>query len=194
MKKLFSFIILIFWGHFAICQNFGFRGNLELSHNKIINNAHGFGGFVNFRDFSEDIELLISLDYNTYNKQIPDEDLKTTYNRLFFSINGLYNLSLLKKLKLKIGPGISYHITNASDRGIILRWINTYKAKFIGAELVTNFHFPKVLELPINFDIFITPAYLINIESTSNPLSIKSDYSGNREILNLQIGLSYNIN
>ena len=193
MKRILVLITLTCLLYSAYCQNVGLRGNMVFSDNRKINNAIGFGGYLNINDFSEKIELLFSLDYNFNNKQFPDEALETTYNRFYFSTNGLYNLSLSEKSKIKIGPGMNYSSINASDGGIILQWINTYKSKYIGTELLTNIHFQEIFKLPINFDIFITPTYLINIQNNNDPKNVESDYSENLKILNMQLGLSYKI-
>lgn len=193
MKRIFVLINLTCSLYSAYCQNIGFRGNTVFSDNRKINNAIGFGGYLNINGFSEKIELLFSLDYNFNNKQFPDEGLATTYNRFYFSVNGLYGLSLAEKSKIKIGLGMNYATINASDGGIILQWINTYKSKYIGTELLTNVHFQEIFKLPINFDIFVTPTYLINIQNKNDSQNVESDYSENLKILNVQLGISYRI-
>ncbi len=191
MKRLFVVIICICSIYSASCQNIGLRTNTEISENKKINTAIGGGLYLNINDFSEKVEVLFSTDYFIKEKELKEDDLISYYNSLIFGVNGFYVLSIRKNLKTKIGPLLSYNLTNATDRGIVSRWINTYKAKYIGIGITGNIQFKKIFKLPINFDIFVYPTYLINIKNENDPTGVKSYYADNLKIFNVQLGLSY---
>jgi len=195
MKKIFTVSLCVLLIQLSFGQNIGLRVNTEFSDNRKINNSLGVGGYLNINNFSKKVELIFSLDFNRNSKKFLDEEFKSTYTRFYFTAGGMYVFSLKEKTKIKIGPSFSYNVINATDGGLISNWINPYKTKSIGTELMTNIHFQEIFKLPINFDIFITPTYLINIKNENNLSSMEtgSDYSENLKILNIQMGLSYKI-
>jgi len=194
--KYIILIVYILFYHSSNGQDIGLRANTEFSDNKKINNAFGFGGYVNINDFSKKIELLFSLDYNKNNKIFQDEDFRAKYTRFYFSTNCMYVFILSEKIKLKTGPSLSYNVLKASDEGIYVNWIHPYKTKAIGTGVVVNIQFHDLFNIPISFDIYFTPTYLINIKKDTDLISntTGSDYSENLKILNLEFGLSYKLN
>jgi hypothetical protein len=192
MMKLFTSIfasIFLFQTNFG--QNIGIRSNIEFSDNEKINFALGGGSYLNINDFSEKIELLFFTDYYSNKKQLPSQEMITTYRLYSFGVSSLYKFSLSKYSNFKLGPSISYDLMDASEAGMVFNWIRTYDSKSIGVGLISNFQFPQVKKLPINFDIFITPTYLINIKNDTSPLGNKSDFLENQKIVNVQLGISY---
>jgi hypothetical protein len=171
-------------------QNFGLRGNIEFSNSERINNAIGGGLYLDITDSSKKIELLFSGDYCKYKKTFSDKGFESDYLRYYFSINCFYVFHRSEKSKIRIGAFLNHSTIDAGDN-FMYGTINAYKSKFIGTGLTGNLEFKKVFKLPINFDIFVSPTYLINIKNENDPTGIKSDYSKNLIILNVQLGISY---
>ena len=157
MKKLILIIVLISITFFVYSQHIGIRVDKELSDVKIINNSFGFGIYIIIDDFSEKIETIFSFDFN---KVFEPKYLISSYQRISFGLSCLYVIPIKEKLIFKTGLGINYNMVEGYDNGIFAA---IYYAKFIGIEFLTNLHFKKIFNLPLNFDLFITPNYLINI-------------------------------
>ena len=172
-------------------QNIGIRSNVEFSDNEKINFTLGGGLYLNINDFSEKIELLFYTDYHSNKKQFPYQEMLTTYRHYSIGISSLYKFSLSKYSYFKLGPSISYDLIKASEAGLFYNWLRTYYSKSLGVGVVFNFQFPQIKKLPINFHIFITPTYLINIKNETSPLGNKSDFLENQKIVNIQLGFSY---
>jgi len=190
-RRITTIIVCISFFYSAQCQNFGLRGNMEFSNTQRINNAKGVGVYFDLADSSKKIELLFSGDYCKYKKIFSEKGFESDYLRYYFSINCFYVLYRSQKLKIRIGTFLNHSTIDAGDDGLISTWINSYKSKYVGTGLTCNLQFQKIFNLPINFDIFASPTYLINIKNESNPTGIKSEYADNLKILNMQFGLSY---
>jgi len=199
MKKIFTTIISIFFICFSYSQNIGLRANTEFSDIKRINNSLGVGLYLNINDFSKKIEILFSFDFTKNEKDFlpinnnpSNSCVYSSFHKLFFSTSPLYVLPIEEKIKTKIGPVFNYNSINASDD--YMGMISSYKSKHIGFGIIANIQFQKILKLPVNIDIFITPQYLINIKNENSPIGVKSDYADNLKILNIQVGLSFILN
>lgn len=198
MKRTFVLIILTCLLFSAYCQNIGLRANIGFSENKEMNTAFGGGLYLNIdNDSLKMFDYILFGDYmsrkNTFNDclEYPTPDISTSYKKLSFGLSGLLNNKIHANSRLKIGPSLSYNTLIANRQGQIANWIETFKAKYFGTGLLANIQLQQIFKLPINFDIFISSFYLINIKDNSNPTGIKSDYSDNLVILNLRFGLSY---
>jgi len=191
MKLFTSIFAFIFLFQTNFGQNIGIRSNIEFSDNEKINFTFGGGLYLNINDFSENIELLIYTDYYSNKKQFPSQEMQTTYHRYSIGISSLYKFTLSKFSDFKLGPSISYDLMDASEAGLVYNWIRSYDSKSIGLGLICNFQFPQIKKLPINFDIFITPTYLIKIKNEKNQYFDKSNFLENQMIVNVQLGISY---
>ncbi len=94
--------------------------------------------------------------------------------------------------KVKTGLGCSYNSVNATIGGVNANWDNIYKSQYIGIAQSFNLTFYNILKNKINFDIFVTPTYLININKNGNNKNRESLYSKDLLFLNTQLGISYN--
>ncbi len=197
MKKLFVIIINILLIHPSYSQNIGLRVNAEFSDIKSINNSLGGGLYFNINDFSKKIEVLFSFDFTKNKKDFSDKNpplnsgVIRSFNKPFFSVSPLYVLPIKEKIKTKIGPVFNYNSIDADNNYYPLNIINSYKSKYIGLGLIANIQFQQIFKLPLNFDTFVFPSYLINIKNESDPTGIKSEYADNLKIFNIQFGLSY---
>ncbi len=199
MKKLLVIIICCCSIYSAFCQNIGLRANAEFSDIKWINNSLGGGIYININEISKKIEIMFSFDFTKREKNFPDKNssLKSgvisSFHKRTFAVSPLYVLLSKEKIKTKIGPLFNYNSINAGDNYYPINIVNSYKSQYIGVGLTGNIQFQEVFNLPINFDIFVSPIYLINIKNENDPTGVKSDYASNLKILNIQFGLSYTI-
>ena len=193
MKKFIIILFLIPIVYFVYGQHFGIRANKELCDEKRINNSIGLGIYINIDDFSEKIETILSLDYYKLHKEYEADDFQTYYRRISGGISCLYVILIKNKLKFKTGLGTNYNRVEGSDQRMFADCIHSYNAKFISIEFLTNLHFKKIFNLPLNFDLFITQNYLINIYNNGDnkESANKFYYDKNLNILQIQIGLTY---
>lgn len=187
-----STILIYFLVQFSFAQNIGLRSNIEFSDNKIINTTFGGGLYLNINDFSKNIELLLYTDLYPTKKQITQE-MYTTYRHYCFGVSSLYKFKVSERSALKLGPSISYDLINASEVGIFGNWVQN-NSKSIGLGIVGNFQFQQLFKLPLNFDVFITPSYLINFKNNTTLQGKKSDFLENLKIVTIQLGFSYRLN
>jgi len=195
LKKFIIILFLIFITYIVYCQHIGIRANKELCEEERINNSLGLGIYINIDDFSEKIEAILSFDCYKLHKEYEDDDFQTYYGRKSIGLSFLYVIPIKEKLQFKTGLSTSYDMVNGSDGGIFTNWIHGYNAKFIGIEILLNLHLKNIFNFPLNFDLFITPDYLINIynnDENKNSIS-KFYYDDNLKILQFQIGLTYKI-
>ncbi len=197
MKNLIAIIICSSSIYSACCQSIGLKANTQFSANNETNNAFGGGLYININDFSRKIECVLYCDYlikkNEFKNcaECPTKEVSSSYQNLSIGISGLWVNTIQSNVKFKMGPALSYNNLVASRQGQIANWIETFKANYIGTGLLTNIQFQQIFKLPLNFEIFIFPAYLINIKNETKPTGIKSEYAGNQKLLNMQLGLSY---
>lgn len=201
MKKkcLLVILIFIFFSQILYGQNVGLRTGVEFSNNKFINNSIGFGSYLNIEGIYKQMELLFSYDYSE-NEIDVIENLKTNHG--FISTNNKHSLSssilfafpLKERMKIKMGANFNYHILNATDSYYPNNIVRTFKSNFVGLGGLINFQFSEIFKIrPLNFDIFISPHYLIHVKTEKDPSITKSEYSSNIKVLNLQLGLSYKL-
>ena len=149
----------------------------------------GFGVYVVLNDFSDKVEVLFSFDYNK--AEISREDFISNCERFYFTAAGLYVFPVTEKLKFKPGLAISHENMRAIEGGDPSNWVSTYYAKHLGIGLMTNLQFQRIFKLPLNFDIFLTPTYLVNINVDNYPTRTNETYSTDLFVLNFQLGLAY---
>ena len=199
-KKLFILSILIFSNQMLFGQNIGLRTGVEYSDNSFVNNSLGFGGYLNIEGIYKHMELLFSYDYFENEIDVNDNFNITKYG--FVSTNYKHSLSssilfaipLKERIKIKTGANFKYCVLNATDSYYPINIVRTFKSSYVGLGGVINFQFTEIFNIrPLNFDIFITPEYLINLKEESNPLYATTEYSSNLKLLNLQMGLSYKL-
>jgi hypothetical protein len=197
MKKIILTLISIAFYHSANCQSIGLRTGAIFSGNKEMNAAIGSGLYLAPYDSLEKFSYILFGDYlskkDAFNDcaDCPTKEISTSYRNFSFGVSGLWSNRIFQKSKVKIGPLFSYNITDANRQGQNTNWIETYKIKSLGAGILFNLQFRRVFKLPLSFDFFFTPLYLIHIKKIIDPIGAKSDYTRNLTVLNLQFGLSY---
>lgn len=199
MKKIIVTLISIALFHSVNGQNIGLRANTIFSNNREVNTALGGGLYLGIEDSFEKFSCILFGDYlskkDAFNDCIdcPTKEISTSYRNISFGISGLWSKQIFQKSKFKIGPLVAYSMTDANRQGQIARWVETFNVNSIGTGLLFNLQFQQIFQLPLNFDVFITPTYLINVKSNTNPSEIQSEYKKNLTVLNLQLGLAYRI-
>ncbi len=199
MKKLCVIVIIICICsiYSAHCQSIGLRANTEFSKNREMNNAFGGGLYFEMDDSLQKFGFISFGDYlnkkGTFNDCIdcPTKEIYTSYQNISFEISGFLIKNISSSAKFKIGALVNYSMTNANRQGQIANWIETFKIKSVGIGPLLTLQFQEVLKLPLNFNLFVYPTYLINIKNETNPTGIISDYTNDLTLLNLQIGLAY---
>lgn len=180
-------------------QNIGLRANTIFSGNREMNTAFGGGIYLGMEDSLKKLGFIIFGDYlnkkNVFEDCIdcPTKEISTSYKNFSVGISGIWINEINSKTIFKMGPLLNYSMTNANRQGQIARWVETFNVNSIGTGFLFNMQFQSIFQLPINFDIYITPTYLINVKNNINPSGIQSEYTKNLTVLNLQIGLAYRI-
>jgi hypothetical protein len=192
MKKLLFLLVFCISCFYSFCQNIGLKNNIEFSENKKINAAVGGGIYLDFDDFSKKLELIVSLNYNQKNCEIPRTRFELPYKRIYFDIGCLYILPISEKTKIKIGASLSYNIINFYYCEIWPSYSTT--SNYLGGSLISNIHFQDILKLPINLDLFVYPSYLKNIHNYENLIYPNTINVKNIILFNAQVGFSVKMN
>lgn len=195
MRFIPIFYFLITLTNVTYSQHFGVKGITEISNNKKINGALGFGGYLLINDYSKKSEILLSTDYCINKRKSEQEKFISEYKRFGGSISFLFIRQAENKLLYKAGPNISFNKVSAKDRGLPSNWIQSYVQQSIGIGCVIGFQSPAILKLPIYLDFFAIPSYLLNIHysNSSGTLASGSNFSENLLIIQIQAGLSYDL-
>lgn len=190
MKYLLSIVLFICFFIPALGQNIGIKANTGLSTLSDLEFEAGIGVYVDLNDFSDKVEVLFSFDYNSMS-EFTRENYVSNCERAFVTAAGLYVIPISGKLKFKPGLALSHENLRAIETGQPFSVVNTYYAKHLGISAMTNLQFQKIFDWPLNFDIFLTPTYLINININNYKGLSREEYSKEYFVLNFQVGLSY---
>ena len=191
------FSLVLFYS--AKCQSIGLRACSVFSDNREINTSLGAGLYVTIEDSLEKFGCVLFVDYLSNNKKFNDcdecitKDIFTSYRNFSFGISALWSKHIYSNTMFKFGLLVNYNIADAKRQGQIANWIETLESNYIGAGVLVNVQFQQLFTLPLNLDIFISPIYLININSETDPSEVKSDYLNDLQILNIKAGLAYKI-
>jgi hypothetical protein len=192
MKKLVFLFVFCISCLNSFCQNIGLKNNIEFSENNKINTAVGGGIYLDFDDFSKKLDLIISLNYNQKNCEIPRTRFELPYKRIYFDVGCLYILPISEKTKIKIGASLSYNIINFYYNEI---WPSySTKSNYLGGSLISNIHFQNILKLPVNLDFFVYPSYLTNIHNYESFINRNPIYVKDIILFNAQVGISVKMN
>jgi len=121
----------------------------------------------------------------------PTKEITTYFLGLSFGAGVLYSLELHRKIKFKIGPLVSYSAVIGDRQATTTNWIETYTAKGIGTGVICNVRYRPLSKLPVCFDIFLNPMYLVNLSGDTDPTGSGSTYLENSVQFSLHLGLSY---
>jgi len=200
MKKLIFLLLIVLFNQTVYGQNIGLRTGVDYSNNKFINSSIGFGSYLNIEGVYKQMELLFSFDYSE-NEIDVSENFNSSING-FVSTNYKHSLSssilfaipLKERIKIKMGANFNYHVLKATDSYYPNNIVRTFKSSYVGLGGLINFQFSEIFKIrPLNFDIFISPEYLINVNTERDPPNTTTEYSSNIKLLNLQLGLSYKL-
>ncbi len=188
MKNLLLSICFAFTANLSFSQSIGLRGGVELSDNKFPNKAGGIGLYVNVNHFSKKLEAVMYTDLfskGMNERKLGREDI--SYEKKTIGGAALFIIPNSNKLKFKFGPDISYNWIDATQIGKSGTYFTDgIKANYVGFGVMTNLQYRPILNFPITLDLFITPSYMVNAESTEHVIAHRS-----LKIVDIQLGLAY---
>lgn len=190
MKHLLSFLLACISILPVAGQTIGLKCNTGFSSLEQTDYETGAGIFIGINDFSKRVEVLFSMDFNKSTTYIKD-DKESSYTRNYFSATGLYVFPVSEKMKFKTGISISHENIHLTQSGVVSNWIQDYYSKYLGLGVMTNLQFQKIFNLPLNFDVFLTPAWLKNIHMNQEPYYSHNFNENDLFVLNVQVGLAY---
>jgi len=199
LKRVILTLSLIILFSTANCQSIGINGSTLISINDELKNAFGIGVYINIEDSLEQFGVILFFDYQYKNDdfnncaECPTKDAQTSFQNLSLGLSGIWINKLNSKVKFKFGPLVNYNNTEVNRSGKIATWGETIKSNSIGCGLLINLSIQQIFKLPLNFDVFINPAYSFNTNNKTCPVDLKSAYLNDMSILNFKIGLSYKI-
>lgn len=189
MHRVFTVLFCISLIHAATSQVLGIKATNYLTTTRDVNNAFGGGLYLYVEDSTVKFGIALLGDFvqksDSYDNCLDciTMDVSTYYRNVSFGISSYWKKKIYPNVNFKAGPMINYNFTNGNRQGQHANWIETSESRYLGLGMLLNFQYEELFKLPLNFDVFITPTYLIPLKSES--------YLYDMSLINLEAGLSY---